>query len=261
MGYNSHIIYRVHLKDQKKIIQVKDLCIFENYESKFSIELLDYSESTPTFQEFLFADNNNKQLEDLFLTCIGRKVKDVEIANQFLPPCNKGQKVNDAKPISLIVTFPSSRGQKVEDAECCAEDVMKKTCTSRTIKFSGKAKNANKVSSNPQKTFPLEQSLEIKNFIVQLTNLFGAWNEDDEKIEIMIMQTREKTELKHEDPLKIFATRINLANAADEDQFVSSTQFDVKESKTYARAMQGLNAAKWAKAMEEKLDQLCKNKT
>ena len=77
----------------------------------------------------------------------------------------------------------------------------------------------------------------------------------------MTTQTREETEPGHEDPLKILATRINLANAADQDQFVSSTQFDVEEPETYARAMQGPNAAEWAKAMEEELDQLRKNET
>ena len=70
----------------------------------------------------------------------------------------------------------------------------------------------------------------------------------------MITQTRKKTGPGHEDPLKILATRINLANAVDQDQFVSSTQFDVEEPETYTCAMQGPNTAKWAKAIEEELD-------
>lgn len=39
VGYDGHTIYSVHLKDQKKVIQVKDLCIFEDYKYKLFIEL------------------------------------------------------------------------------------------------------------------------------------------------------------------------------------------------------------------------------
>ena len=176
VGYDGHTIYRVHLKDQKKVIRVKDLRIFEDYESKFSTELPDYSEGTPTFQGFLLADNDNEQLEDLLLTRVGRKAKDAEIANQSPPPRNKSPKVNDAEPIPSIVTTLTSRGQKVEDAEFCAEDAMKKTRTDRTIKLSVKAKDAKEVPSNLQKTFLLEQNLEIKNLIIQLTNFLGPWH-------------------------------------------------------------------------------------
>lgn len=166
MGYNGHIIYRVYLKDQKKVIQVKDFCIFEDYESKFSTEFPDYSIGIPTFQGFLLADKYNKQLKDLLLTCVGQKAKVVEIANQSPPPCNKSQKVKDVELIPLIVTILTSRGRKVEDTELHAEDAMKKTHTSRTIKLSTKTKYAKKILSNPLKTFLLEQSLEIKNLII-----------------------------------------------------------------------------------------------
>lgn len=77
----------------------------------------------------------------------------------------------------------------------------------------------------------------------------------------MTMQTGEEIKLGDEDSLKILATKINLANAADYNEFVCSIQFDIEELEIYACAMQGLNAAKWAKIMEEKLDQFCKNKT
>lgn len=60
MDYNGYTIYQIHLKDQKKVIWVKDLCIFEDNKNKFSTKLLDYSKNTPIFQEFLLADNNNK---------------------------------------------------------------------------------------------------------------------------------------------------------------------------------------------------------
>lgn len=59
----------------------------------------------------------------------------------------------------------------------------------------------------------------------------------------------------------ILVTRVNIANAVNQDQFACSTQLDVNEPETYSRAIQGPNAAEWARAMEEKLDQLEKNNT
>lgn len=47
-----------------------------------------------------------------------------------------------------------------------------------------------------------------------------------------------------EDPIRIWATKINLTNIIDHDQFTNSTQFDIKETKTYFRAMQSLNNTK-----------------
>lgn len=111
-----------------------------------------------------------------------------------------------------------------------------------------------------KKTIPLEQSSEIEDLIVQLTHLFGAWD-DDEKTKVMTTQAEENSEPMHEDPLRILATKINTANAVDQDQFVCSTQLDVEEPETYAPAMQGPNASEWAKAMEEELDQLQKKNT
>ena len=140
MGYDGHTIYWVYLKDQKKVIWVKDLRIFEDYKSKLSTEFLDYNKDTPIFQGFLLANNNNKQLKDLLLTCISQKTKVVEITNQSLPPCKKGQKIKDIEPIPSIITIPTSKSQKVEDVEFHAKDAMKKTRISCTIKLYAKAK-------------------------------------------------------------------------------------------------------------------------
>lgn len=49
VGYDGYTIYRIHLKDQKKVIQIKNLYIFKDYESKFFTKLPDYSEGTSTF--------------------------------------------------------------------------------------------------------------------------------------------------------------------------------------------------------------------
>ena len=48
VGYDGHTIYRVYIKDQKKVIRVKGLRIFEDYETKTSTDLPDYDER-PTF--------------------------------------------------------------------------------------------------------------------------------------------------------------------------------------------------------------------
>lgn len=64
-----------------------------------------------------------------------------------------------------------------------------------------------------------------------------------------------------EEPAVVLATKIHSANVGDLDHFVGSTQFDVEEPETYARAMQGPNSTEWARAMGEELDQLRKNDT
>lgn len=100
------------------------------------------------------------------MICVGQKVKDTEIVNQSPPLCNKSRKVNDAEPILSIVIIFTSRCQKFENAKFRIKDAMKKTCISRIIKLFAKAKDAKKVLSNPQKTFFLEQSSKMKNFIL-----------------------------------------------------------------------------------------------
>ncbi len=78
-GYNGHTIYRVHIKDQKKVIRVKNLCIFEDYKTKASIELPDCNEGKPTFQGFLSEYNDEERSEELTSTCDkSQKVDNVE---------------------------------------------------------------------------------------------------------------------------------------------------------------------------------------
>ena len=102
-----------------------------------------------------------------------------------------------------------------------------------------------------------EPSREVNNLIVQLTELLDNRNE----YERPIPTTEALSAKNNEDLIKIFATKIHSTNSANQDHFVYVTQFDVEEPETYARAMQCPNAPKWAKAMEEKLDQLKKNET
>ena len=46
---------------------MKDLRIFEDYETKKSTELSDYSKDLPTFQGFLLEDNDNKNWKCQYL--------------------------------------------------------------------------------------------------------------------------------------------------------------------------------------------------
>ncbi len=80
IGYDDHTIYRIYLKDQKKVIRVKDLRIFEDYATKSSTRLLDYSKGNPTFQSFLLAANDDEQDKGGMHSAhaSGREVLDVE---------------------------------------------------------------------------------------------------------------------------------------------------------------------------------------
>ncbi len=61
VGYDGHTIYRVHIKEQNKVVRVKDLQIFEDYETKVITDLPDYENDTPAFQGFLLEDNDDKE--------------------------------------------------------------------------------------------------------------------------------------------------------------------------------------------------------
>ncbi len=120
VGYNGHTIYRVHIKDQKKVIRVKDLRIFEDDETKTSTELPDYDEGKPTFQGFLSEDNDEEGSEELTSTCnTGRKVdnakgKQSTQTKEQTNTCDNGQKVGGTEGKS---NSNAHAVQKVNDAE------------------------------------------------------------------------------------------------------------------------------------------------
>ncbi len=89
-----------------------------------------------------------------------------------------------------------------------------------------------------------EQNPKIENLIIQLTHLLQNWD----------IESKESENTQLDDPLMILITRVNAANAADQDQCVCSIQLDVKEPEAYARTMQGPNVAEWVIVMEEELD-------
>ncbi len=110
VGYDGHTIYRVYIKSQKKVILVKNFCIFEDYETKATTELSDYNEGTPTLQGFLFEDNDEEET-GLLSPYESRKVKNTE-GKQPAHIAHKVRKVNDAEPKPITRT-----GRKVNNAE------------------------------------------------------------------------------------------------------------------------------------------------
>ena len=67
MDYNSYMIYEIYFSNQKKIILVKNLHIFENYVGKNSHKLFYYSENLLTLQDFLLAKNNNEKKRKIYV--------------------------------------------------------------------------------------------------------------------------------------------------------------------------------------------------
>lgn len=106
------------------------------------------------------------------------------------------------------------------------------------------------------------RNVEVVKLIVQLTKILKNW---DKKTNVLAVQHKKEEDSQlhlqnnladndAEDLVVLLASKVYTVNAEDLDQFVYSTQFDVKKPETYARAMQGLNAAQWVKAIEEELD-------
>lgn len=101
----------------------------------------------------------------------------------------------------------------------------------------------------------IDPNPEVDELIIQLTELLDSWDSCEGP---SATPTPTNDDI---DPIKILVTKIHSANAQDQEHYICSTQFDVEEPQSYARAMQCPNAPLWAQAMEEKLDQLCKNET
>ncbi len=108
MGYDGHTIHRVCIKDQNKVIPVKNLRIFEDFETKPSTDLPDYQEK-PTFEGFLLA-NGEKDSE-----------KEEAMPNQKAVSFQLGRKVNNAenaKELSQKQKVASSQlGRKIDHVE------------------------------------------------------------------------------------------------------------------------------------------------
>lgn len=57
VGYDNHTIYKIYIKDQNKVLQVKNLRIFKNFKIKPFTNFSNYK-NKPTFEKFLLADRD-----------------------------------------------------------------------------------------------------------------------------------------------------------------------------------------------------------
>lgn len=268
VGYDGHTIHRVHIIHQNKVIQVKDLRIFEEFETKPFTNLPDY-ENKPTFEGFLLTDGEDFDDEITVSRPKGQKVASSQL----------GQKIDHAENAMNPTAVPSLVGQTGHDTgstkhnatqlgrEVENTEIAKKqtSCSGRIVKSTAKAKDAIASSSSssriqgtspsPETLLTLDLSLKVDNLIIQLTDILDNWD-SCKGLSAMPTPANNKT-----NPIKILVTKIHSANTSDQDYYVCSTQFDVEEPETYARAMQDLNASQWTQAMEEELDQLNKNET
>ena len=209
-----------------------------------------------------------------------------------MPIPRRSQKVNTGK--EEHPTFRAQKSRKITSSICvdaenepkglnpCADkepkDIIReqseqypqRSCIGHTVKLSAKAQKAMSQATRHQNPPLTIRNAGVKKLIVHLTKILEDWDEEtnvlaihhekEENSQLHLQQDLAKDDA--EDPAVLLAsTRVYTANAGDLDQFVCSIQFNIKEPETYARAMQGPNAAQWAKAMEEELDQLHKNET
>ncbi len=155
--------------------------------------------------------------------------------------------------------------QKQPHADRKSKDMMKSS-SGQKVKLSAKARQA-----LSQDRLTSGKKPEVENLILHLTDLLNSWDADKRggKLQAEEHVTHlgndpkldQRESPNEEDPMVLLATKINSVNASNYDQFVYATQFDTEKPETYGRAMQALHATRWAKAMEEELDQLYKNKT
>lgn len=273
VGYDSHTIYPVYIKDQQKVIRVKDLRIFEDYEMKTSTKLPDYNNNKPTFQGFL-TENNDETSEELSSTCVeGQKVistKEMQStsktnartedaranpstthSNQRSSACT-GQRPQDARANPSIThsdqKSSAHKGQRPQDARATSSTIyadqrskdMTKSRSDHIVKLSTKAQEI-----MTQKAFhqdiPPTAEIEVENLVLSLTELLNNWDvkEDKEEPDTLVRENLEpKSQSSDEkDPIIILITKINSVNAANYNQFVCAAQFDIEESETYAGAM------------------------
>lgn len=105
VGYDGHTIHKIHIKDQNKVMQVKELRIFEDFETMLFTNLPDY-ENKPTFEGFLLPDGE-KDSNDRTTVSIPKAQKVVS--------SQQGQKVDHAENAMNPTAIPSLAGQTGHD--------------------------------------------------------------------------------------------------------------------------------------------------
>ena len=232
VGYDGHTIYRVHIREQNKVIRIKDLRIFEDYEAKTSTELPEYK-NTPTFSGFLLSDDDDEATSDTQMLDVGRKVNNATGASESTP-----SKVTPRKG-RKVTTRDETTGASNETTE------TRKSRSGRTIRPTQKAQD--------------------QDLIVHLSKLLDLdWEHNSEEKANAFLTNIECEEDGHDaddDPYTILTSRLIQANAQSKGDYVLATQLDVEEPESYNRAMQCPHASQWAQAMKEEIDSLHENKT
>ena len=232
VGYDGHTIYRVHIREQNKVIRIKALRIFEDYEAKTSTELPEYK-NTPTFSGFLLSDDDDEATSDTQMLDVGRKVNNATGASESTP-----SKVTPRKG-RKVTTRDETTGASNETTE------TRKPRSGRTIRPTQKAQD--------------------QDLIVHLSKLLDLDREhnSEEKANAFLtnIECEEDGHDADDDPYTILTSRLIQANAQSKGDYVLATQLDVEEPESYNRAMQCPHASQWAQAMKEEIDSLHENKT
>ncbi len=181
VGYDGHTIYRVHIKEQNKVIRVNDLRIFEDYETKESTELPDYSKNLPTFQGFRYEDDDDELEKTIPRTSqkVSAREEDLNTRTQ------EGQEVPQ---------LPSPKSARIKNAETepigqnpctgvepkVATEAPQKSRTGRMVKPSIQAleaiRQAKTHTSNQNSLHIPQRGADIEKLIVQLTTILSNWD-------------------------------------------------------------------------------------
>lgn len=284
VGYDGHTIYRVYIKEQNKVIRIKDLRIFEDYETKVDTSLPDY-QFTPTFQGLSLEDNNEDNLSgalpstlelNALLPHAGRKIN---TGTADTPTPSTGRKVIELEDVIATpsTTAPLNTGQKVKDAPNADDsgNSIAKPGTGQKVKHTGDANKpisgdpsapkAEKRSRSGRAIKPTEkakdQNQELVAYLNKLLDL--DWEQDSEDKANTFLTNIENDAPDDDDggPYKILASKLFQANAQTRADYAIATQLDAEEPESYNKAMQCSHAPQWAQVMREELDSLHKNKT
>ncbi len=211
--FNKHTIYRVHIKDQKKVIRVKNLRIFEDSSTKTNSTLSDF-DGKPTFDATQIPDEHGPSDE------------------------SSASKDKKAKP------KPPQKSKKIQadrDATARASEEKNKPKT--------KSRAGKMLKPMPKRQ---EEAESTRALIIELTSLLGKEWEDDQALAFLTFCKKNKDKDSkgvssiEQNLLHILATAIYKANATNLSDFTSSTQLDIEEPKTYKRAMRGPHTQQWS---------------
>ena len=229
VGFDGHTIYRVHIEDQKKVIRVKNLRIYEDITSKTTKSLPDL-EGKPTFDGIQIPDEQG--------------------------PSDESSGSEEERPKSRPPQKPK-RTQAGRDAHRASEEENEPKITEKPAK--SRAGRTLKLSPKKQE----EVGSATHTLITKLTSLLEKYWEDGRVVAFLTSckesnadDNSHEADSPEQDPLHILAAIIHKANAGNSSDFSSSSQFDVEKPETYERVMSGPHAQQWPHAIQEALEQL-----